>query len=150
MKVLDLVKKVLFAAVQLTWGLPQTLCGFIVFLTEKGNVSGYRCAIHKKWRREEGLSLGLFLFTSSKATERIKAHEYGHSIQSMILGPFYLPVIGLPSLLWCRWPGAEKYRCRKQKDYYSFYTEKTADRLGKAKKREQKDEMEEIHDPHNC
>lgn len=30
---------------------------------------------------------------------RMILHEYGHTLQSQILGPFYLPIVGLPSLL---------------------------------------------------
>ena len=29
-------------------------------------------------------------------------HEYGHTVQSMILGPFYLLAVGLPSIIWAR------------------------------------------------
>ena len=56
-------------------------------------------------------------------------HEYGHCRQSRILGPFYLLVIGLPSLLWALWwtPG-------RSVGYYSFYTERLADRLGGVKR----------------
>lgn len=53
------------------------------------------------------------------------AHEYGHVKQSRILGPLYLFVIGIPSLLWACW-----YRKHKRGSYYAFYTEKWADRLG--------------------
>jgi hypothetical protein len=56
------------------------------------------------------------------------AHEYGHTIQSHKLGLVYLLVIGLPSLIWA---GCfEKYRKKHGVSYYSFYTEKWADKLG--------------------
>lgn len=32
--------------------------------------------------------------------QTLLVHEYGHTIQSMILGPLYLIVIGIPSTLW--------------------------------------------------
>ena len=52
-------------------------------------------------------------------------HEYGHTRQSLYLGPFYLFVVGIPSLLWaCYWKPSRGV------SYYSFYTEKWADRLG--------------------
>ena len=52
-------------------------------------------------------------------------HEWGHTRQSRMLGPLYLIVIGLPSLLWAAWwnPG-------RKAGYFDFYTEKWADRLG--------------------
>ena len=52
-------------------------------------------------------------------------HEYGHCKQSMYLGPFYLIVIGIPSIIW-----ASVY-LNTDKSYYWFYTEKWADKLGK-------------------
>ena len=52
-------------------------------------------------------------------------HEHGHARQSLYLGPFYLFVIGIPSLLW-----ACLYRKHKRGSYYAFYTEKWADKLG--------------------
>ncbi len=57
-------------------------------------------------------------------------HEYGHTIQSLILGPYYLLLIGLPSMLWLRLPVFQKLRNRKHISYYSFYTEKWADFCG--------------------
>lgn len=43
-----------------------------------------------------------------------------------VLGPLYLLIIGLPSFLWASLKRAGLFRGR---DYYSFYTEKWADRL---------------------
>lgn len=48
------------------------------------------------------MSLGLFIFMFGGryiGDEETLKHEYGHSIQSKILGPLYLIVIGLPSLM---------------------------------------------------
>ena len=50
------------------------------------------------------ISLGSFIFWSRSDSAIIvicnnnRAHEYGHSIQSLIFGPFYLLVVGLPSI----------------------------------------------------
>lgn len=52
-------------------------------------------------------------------------HEYGHTRQSLYLGPLYLFVVGIPSLLW-----AWYWKSSSGVSYYSFYTEKWADRLG--------------------
>ena len=60
-------------------------------------------------------------------------HERGHSIQSMILGPLYLPVIGIPSLAWATLWYFGIVDDRKA-SYYAFYTEKWADRLGGVKR----------------
>jgi hypothetical protein len=57
-------------------------------------------------------------------------HEYGHTKQSHMLGPFYLIVIGAPSFFWA-WLG-DKYRQKHDVSYYDFYTESWANKLGEA------------------
>jgi hypothetical protein len=122
--------------IQFTWGILQNLIGFIAFLAVglcarkflrrhetafvsliKNNFGGSACA-------------GVFLFVSNDNAELIK-HEYGHTIQSLILGPFWLLVIGIPSFVWAAF--FESYRKRKNKSYYSFYTERWANRLADVK-----------------
>ena len=74
------------------------------------------------------ISLGDFIFIRPHSSEKSIKHELGHSKQSDILGPLYLIIIGIPSLLHniihsiCSRAGFKW-------DYYSFYTEKWADRL---------------------
>lgn len=68
-----------------------------------------------------GISLGSFCFVSKNLARRETAvrHEVdGHTKQSRILGPLYLLIIGLPSLL-NAWLGLTP--C-----YYDFYTERLA------------------------
>ena len=74
-----------------------------------------------------GISLGATVLVRYYFIEspELYAHEYGHVKQSRILGPLYLFVIGIPSLLWACW-----YRKHKRGSYYAFYTEKWADKLG--------------------
>lgn len=137
------MKRILYTVLQLTWGLPQTLLGFAVFLKNyKEPHSLHRYAIHTTWKRDlSGVSLGLFIFTGKGCTRDTKDHEFGHSIQSLILGPLYLPLIGLPSLLWNRnWRKTLK-RTGHVKNYFTFYTESWAEQIkrtvsGEEKKKE--------------
>lgn len=117
---------------QCTWGFLQTLLGFAVFLAHLGKKhTWYHGAVVTEWDNKGSVSLGLFMFVSgAEMSERLLIHEYGHAIQSLCLGPLYLPVIGLPSLLWSRLPACSKRRREKQISYYSFFTEKWADRWG--------------------
>jgi hypothetical protein len=78
------------------------------------------------------ICLGPFIFISEGSKGHSEKHEYGHSIQSMILGPLYLFIIGLPSLLHATY-FLLYYKIKKRrpkKNYYSFFTEKWADKLG--------------------
>ena len=121
----------LYILCQCTWGLFQTFLGALVFLACPGCArSLYRGGVVTRWKGSRGLSLGLFLFVPEKADERLLAHEYGHSLQSLLLGPLYLFVIGLPSVVWAGLPVLERRRERRGVSYYAFYTERWADRWG--------------------
>lgn len=60
-------------------------------------------------------TLGPYIFGPkgfrSTGRDHLLVHEYGHTLQSIILGPFYLLVIGLPSILSAAiWPKQHNYR----------------------------------------
>ena len=124
----------LFYLLQWTWGIFQNVLGFFVFvflhLKDKDRkVFMYKGAIVTMWKQKTSASLGMFIFLGI-ADRRILIHEYGHSIQSIILGPLYLPFIGIPSLIWCHHPTLRKLRRKGTYRYSSFYTEKWANHLG--------------------
>ena len=122
---------VLFWVLQCTWGILQTFLGLLVFLVHyKDRHYFYKGVIATEWHRNEGLSLGLFIFAWPD-DERVVVHEYGHCIQSALLGPLYLPIIGIPSAIWANTPALEQARIHHHKSYYRFYPEKWANRLGK-------------------
>ncbi len=125
------MKRFLYTLLQCTWGLPQTLVGLVLFLVNKKK--GCPCRIYHggvctTWNRGGGVSLGLFFFCEEG--ERLVRHEYGHTIQSLLLGPFYLLLVGLPSLVWCNLPYFRRYRKRTGTPYSALYCEGWADRLG--------------------
>jgi len=121
--------------INITWGAVQTLIGFAVFLAliarshywYKGSIVTVK---EGKWG---GISLGAFLFIDTKISKDRASendfvnHEYGHCLQSVILGPLYLIIIGLPSLIWARF--FERWRRAHHKGYYWFYPERWADKL---------------------
>ena len=115
---------------QCTWGMIQTSLGFVVFLAHiKDHHYMYKGSVCTEWKRDTGLSLGLFIFVWPDDT-RVCVHEYGHTIQSAILGPLYLPVIGIPSAIWANLPALQKKRSQEHLSYYRFFPEKWANRLG--------------------
>lgn len=69
-----------------------------------------------------GISLGSFIFLSeySATNEKTIAHEYGHCVDSKIMGPLYLFIIGIPSILNAIFCFTD---C-----YYDFFTEKRANK----------------------
>lgn len=133
----------LYLLAQCTWGLLQTAAGAAVLLRYR-RCPRFRChgAVVTSWPRADSLSLGMFIFLTDKPprdrrglvphgeiSRRMLVHEYGHTVQSLILGPLYLPVVGLPSLLWAQLPPCRRI-WREDVSYFSFFTEKTANFLG--------------------
>ena len=139
------MKTLLYCIWQCTWGILQSASGAIVFLANARNTHYfYHGAIVTEWNSPYSLSLGLFVFVSpdpffydklkdeysrEELFQRALVHEYGHTIQSLILGPLYLVVIGLPSTIWCFWPVTNTWRKTNQVSYFIFYTESWANQL---------------------
>ena len=46
-----------------------------------------------------GVSLGIFTFMCLESKERTLNHEFGHSIQNAIFGPFFIPLVAIPSFI---------------------------------------------------
>ena len=130
------MNKFLYSFLQCTWGCIQTLIGALLYLGHLHNKHyKYENAIVTEWDYEYSVSLGMFLFVTKKEQagegfEKLILHEYGHTFQSLLLGPLYMLVIGFPSMMWLRLPIFQKMRKKKKISYYSFYTEKWADELG--------------------
>lgn len=130
------MRKALYILCQCTWGALQSLCGLAVFLVNMGRRHYvYHGAIVTEWKSPYSASLGMFVFISEQhigreAYKPILVHEYGHTLQSLMLGPLYLPAVALPSCIWCMTPALHKMRVKKKLSYYSFYTESWANKLG--------------------
>lgn len=107
------------------WQLPQNLLGllFLLFIRGEERHKLGDITFYYKDGFTGGISLGNYIIIGSKCQKSVK-HEYGHCRQSQRLGWLYLIVVGLPSIL-----HAAFCRCRRH-SYYSFYTEKWADKLG--------------------
>lgn len=112
------------------WQLPQVIVGFFVRLftgakyNEELSKSNDRRIFN--WKLTSGISLSTYyIIVRQGADSKTIKHEKGHTIQSLILGPLYLIVIGLPSIIW-----AGLIHKHTNKSYYWFYTEAWADKLG--------------------
>lgn len=140
-KVLDCIIRTLL----MFWELPQNIIGAFLFiffgvfsdsviLDDDDSLEMYSPMMRG------AISLGIFrvyaykyLGNGARYVELVRKHEKeGHRKQSMMLGPLYLIVIGLPSLIWATLHSS--VRRLRTVDYYSFYTEKWADRLAGVKR----------------
>ena len=137
--------KYLYWFIQITWGILQSLLGVILFIIHlKDRHYLFHGAIVTEWKGKSSVSLGMFIFitdepyfyeklkndyTKEELSARLLVHEYGHTIQSLIFGPLYLILMGIPSTIW----GFLPYFYSKRKSgvsYFSFFTEKLANTLG--------------------
>lgn len=112
------------------WQLPQNILGLILLFYYKDEKIFHEFRGRRFYYTKEmcsGISLGNYIVLKRKDNEDGIKHEYGHSIQSRILGPLYLLLIGLPSLLgniYCF------YYQKGSQWYYNQPWEHWADKLG--------------------
>lgn len=141
-----MVKRILYCIVQCTWGALQSVLGLINFFIHiRDRHYLYHGAVITEWNDQSSVSLGMFVFVTKEPyfwdklkdeyqkeelSKRLLVHEYGHTIQSLILGPLYLIIMGIPSTIWGFWPSLSKKRRDQQISYFSFFTESWANRLG--------------------
>lgn len=112
------------------WQLPQNLLGVLYRDLLSYKEKTYLITSTKDFDvyakdTPRSVTLGRYIFLSSRADNETILHETGHVKQSKILGPLYLLVIGLPSILWA----ATHKKIAPKKSYYCFYTEKWANKL---------------------
>ena len=116
------------------WQLPQHIVALIYFgylvmmCKDLGVDSRYKQAIVIPCVMKGAITLGNYVFVglNSEYRKTVK-HELGHTIQSKILGPLYLIVIGIPSITYC---GLRRlFPSLRKKNYYNFFSEKSANYL---------------------
>ena len=127
------MKKVMFIIWQCTWGLLATLIGLGFFIANrKCPHRMYRGCIDTQWNHHGGLSLGLFIFTppdTQRNAQPIRVHEYGHAVQSLVLGPLML-FVGIISVAWGHLPYFANLRKTKQLPYTACFVEAWASKWG--------------------
>lgn len=131
---MKLIMKYIRNLILFIWQLPQHIVALIYFgylvmmCKDLGIDSRYKQAIVIPCVMRGAVTLGNYVFIglNSEYKETVK-HELGHTIQSKILGPLYLIVIGIPSITYC---GLRRlFPSLRKKNYYDFYTEKWANNL---------------------
>ena len=131
---MKLIMKYIRNLILFIWQLPQHIVAIIYFgylvmmCKDLGVDSRYKQAIVIPCVMRGAITLGNYVFVglNSEYRKTVK-HELGHTIQSKILGPLYLIVIGIPSITYC---GLRRiFPSLRKKNYYNFYTEKWANNL---------------------
>lgn len=131
----------LFYLVQWTWALPQNLIGALLLPILPGKhimFHGSVITIYRKTKlmnNTSGFSLGMFIYIpegwSDYDKEHLSVHEFGHSVQSLMFGPLYLFVVGIPSVIWCKKYFTRYWDYKKRGiEYTDRFPENSADKLG--------------------
>ncbi|MCQ2286472.1 MAG: hypothetical protein MJZ76_06330 [Bacteroidales bacterium] len=126
------ITDILIFSILFIWQLPQNLIALCILPFSKGlkfvTYRNYCIVLSGRLPKDAGgVSLGSFAIITPEClqNESIVRHEVdGHTVDSKILGPLYLLVIGLPSVLHLCW----FVRNGKGKSYDDFYTERWANR----------------------
>ena len=133
-EMMKLIMKYIRNLILFIWQLPQHIIALIYFgylvimCKDLGVDSRYKQATVIPCIMRGAVTLGNYVFVglNSEYRKTVK-HELGHTIQSKILGPLYLIVIGIPSITYC---GLRRiFPSLRKKNYYNFYTEKWANNL---------------------
>ena len=137
------LKLALCMLIHWTWGILQNIFGLIMFMIyAKERQYWFRTSIVTIWSKPSSMGCGMFIFLSGTAYRDISrddneklqydtlVHEYGHCIQSLFLGPLFIPVIAIPSVSWAFFPFFQKLRKRKRISYYWLYCEHWANKIG--------------------
>ena len=104
------------------WQLPQNIIGYCLYKYYKGyeictkEICGNDIHCRLSNNINGGVTLGNYIILNNV---KYLQHEIGHTKQSKKLGPLYLFVIGIPSII----HAALHTKLCKQTDYYHFYTE---------------------------
>jgi hypothetical protein len=135
-KFLNILKEV----AKYIWQLPQNLLGLLliaIYQPNRKHVLDNGVEIHYSVDMNGGISLGKYAIVHSlhyrqKLEDSLKRdtvrHEaIGHTKQSLILGPLYLPIVGLQSICWAGLYGSVIKPTTN--GYYKFWTEKWADKI---------------------
>jgi hypothetical protein len=119
------------------WELPQILLALILYAVLKKRLllaidyKDSKVFFVKDFPGGISLSFMIFLYDSDLSNLRAIKHEYGHTIQSLYLGWFYLVIVGVPSII--RASIWNHYKLEGKK-YYEGFPENWADLLGGANK----------------
>jgi hypothetical protein len=133
------IKTIVFWILFWTWCLPQAVLGAAWWAICKLRYKNIKTVMYRDVLMtlcpdfQAGLSLAPFTFVidyndpKDAFQDRMTNHEWGHTRQSLMLGPLYLLVVGIPSICWLY---INTHWLTKLNYYTSMYTELWADKCG--------------------
>lgn len=142
------INKFWYYALNYTWGLPLTIVGWLVAFVLR--ITGHKpvmkygpCLVFSVGGRLwGGFSIGTTIVVDTDPSNfpdgittntEILSHEFGHSLQNAMFGPFMLFVVSIPSMIRYWWATIKQMKdpkFAKNFDYYSIWFEGTASEWG--------------------
>lgn len=139
---MKVINRIIYTILQCTWGAIQNSVGFLIFLILtiiKPNRKRryYHGAIISYWKFQFSMGCGMFIFfghekQEEKYQKEVLVHEYGHTIQSIIVGPLFMFIVAIPSCVWAFTPKFAKLRKEGKASYFDLYCEGWANKCGEA------------------
>lgn len=125
---------ILYYILQFTWGLIPNIVGLlstlILMIFKKKPKKFYRSHYVKVGKLWGGMSLGISTFVDNYPSKHTLYHEYGHSFQNAILGPFWIFLVAIPSFI-RYWIFEIRYKKGKSNPPYdSIWFEHNATEIG--------------------
>lgn len=127
------------------WQLLQNLIGLVVinfYKPQRVHTLDNGVKIYYSHKMKGGISLGNYCLINtghyrkdineSLKRDTVRHEAIGHVKQSQLLGPLYLLIVGIPSLIWAILYGPIIKPTKN--GYYKFYTEKWADSIADVKR----------------
>ena len=133
--------KKLYYFLSYTWGLPMNLIGIIVeiflkiiFKIRKKPLKYKKygpCRVYEIGKtRWGGLDLGHVTLTNPDPSIHTLNHEFGHTLQNIVFGPFFIFIVWLPSAIRYNVRNIQKKFGKQLPPYDSIWFEGSATRLG--------------------
>ncbi|MGI6090632.1 MAG: hypothetical protein ACOYEL_04520 [Saccharofermentanales bacterium] len=134
------IGKIVMYLMQWTWGIFQNLLGLLLLLCIRHKtLHHFHGAViveypAQKFKQLGAFTLGMFIFCNDpdpETKQNLLTHEYGHTIQSIIYGPFYIPLVGFCSLRWAHTYSKNREQFNAANIFYTDkYPEKQANYWG--------------------
>lgn len=126
--------KCLYYLLACTWGFITTFLGliltiimFILGKKPKKWKNIYYFEIGQTWG---GLEMGLMFIRDKTSDNTMNSHEYGHTFQNCILGPFFIILVAIPSAIRYWYQRIRSYKNLSNKPYDGIWFEGSATNIG--------------------
>ena len=124
----------LYWLLNFTWGILTTLCGLLLSLAmlcigkkPKRWHSVWYFQIFDSWG---GMEMGTMFLRDNSNYTSTNNHEYGHTFQNAILGPFFIFIVAIPSAIRYWYQEIRRRQHKPNKEYDLIWFEGSATDIG--------------------